>query len=55
MSASVSPSSSRAYGAARVCRIWPLSRATLYRHRRLPAAEPPQRRGPQGPMPDGIP
>lgn len=52
MSQTVSPSSAKPYGPARVCRIWRLSRATLYRHRRPPAFEPPRRRGPIGPMAD---
>jgi putative transposase len=52
MSRTVSPSSRKPYGTARVCHIWHLSRATLYRHRRPPASKPPQRRGPVGPMAD---
>jgi transposase InsO family protein len=52
MSRTVSPSSGKRYGTARVCRIWRLSRATLYRHRDPPASEPPRRRGPIGPMAD---
>ena len=52
MSQTVSLSSSRPYGTARVCQVWRLSRATLYRHRRPPASEPPRRRGPIGPMAD---
>jgi transposase InsO family protein len=52
MSQAVSPSNGKPYGTARVCRIWRLSRATLYRHRHPPASEPPRRRGPAGPMPD---
>jgi putative transposase len=51
MSRKTSPSSGRAYGLARVARVWGVSRATLYRHRQTsPAA--PRRRGPIGPMPD---
>jgi putative transposase len=51
MSRQTSPSSGRAYGLARVTRIWGVSRATLYRHRQTsPAA--PRRLGPIGPMPD---
>ena len=33
MSRTVSPATGRAYGLARVARVWRLSRATLYRHR----------------------
>ena len=33
MSTSVSPSENKTYGVAPVCRIWKLSRATLYRQR----------------------
>jgi len=53
MSAAVSPSSGRPYGLAAVCRVWNISRATLYR-RRMPMEVKPavRRRGPTGPMPD---
>lgn len=53
MSAAVSPSSGRPYGLAAVCRVWNISRATLYR-RRTPIEVKPalRRRGPTGPMPD---
>ena len=54
MSLASSPSSGRPYGLARVCRIWRAARATIYRHRLPPRAEPPRRRGPIGPMPDGA-
>ena len=51
MSQETSPSSGRAYGLARVARVWGVSRATLYRHRQTsPAAS--RRPGPIGPMPD---
>jgi putative transposase len=51
MSRETSASSGRAYGLARVARVWGVSRATLYRHRQTsPAA--PRRSGPIGPMPD---
>lgn len=47
-----SPSRQRPYGTARVCRIWGISRATLYRCRAAEGAaneaRPPQRRGPMG-------
>jgi len=52
MSVSVSPSSGKPYGTARVCRLWHVSRATLYRHRQPAAPELARRRGPAGPMPD---
>lgn len=54
MSRTVSPSAKRAYGLARVCQTWRLSRATIWRHSRaadLPAA-PRRRPGPQGPISD---
>jgi len=53
MSAAVSPSSGRPYGLAAVCRVWNISRATLYRRRTPMEAKPAvRRRGPIGPMPD---
>src|SRR3712207_5923868 len=51
MSQAISPATSRAYGLARVARVWHLSRATVYRHRAAPAAAAPTgpaRRGPTG-------
>ena len=51
MSQAISPATSRAYGLARVARVWHLSRATVYRHRAAPGpATPtgPARRGPAG-------
>jgi putative transposase len=52
MSREVSPSAGRAYGLARVTRVWGVARATVYRHRR-PVPEAARRRpGPVGPMPD---
>ena len=44
------------FGMARVCRVWSVPRATVYRHR-IPVdgfnaanvQRPPQRRGPEGP------
>jgi transposase InsO family protein len=51
MSQATSSTSGRAFGLARVARVWGVSRATLYRHRQVsPAA--PRRSGPIGPMPD---
>jgi len=54
MSRTVSPSAQRAYGLARVCRVWRLSRATVFRQLRAgDRPETPRRRpGPQGPMAD---
>jgi putative transposase len=51
MGQAISPATSRAYGLARVARVWHLSRATVYRHRAAPdPATPtgPTRRGPVG-------
>jgi putative transposase len=52
MSRIVSPSLGKAYGLTRVCRVWRMARATVYRHRRPTRQEPPRRPGPIGPMPD---
>ena len=52
MSRTISPSSGKSYGLALVCRVWGIPRATFYRHQTPPRTEPPQRRGPVGPMPD---
>jgi hypothetical protein len=52
MSRTTSPSGGRPYGVARVCRIWRVARATIYRHR-VPARHAlPRHPGPIGPMPD---
>ena len=51
MIGTTSPSVQRRYPLATVCRIWGVSRATLYRHRPAPAGNaprPPGRRGPRG-------
>ena len=50
MSRQVSPSTEQVYGLQRVTRIWGISRATIYRHRREPVAR--KRPGPQGAMSD---
>ena len=53
MSQSISPSTNKRYGLARVCRIWGLSRATVYRrrgHERTAAV--PGKRGPKMPWTD---
>ena len=54
MSQTVSPSSSRPYGLARVCRVWRASRATVYRHLSSSRPKVPRRPGPVGPMPDAA-
>jgi putative transposase len=51
MSRQVSPATRRAYGLQRVTRIWGVSRATVYRHRR-PAAAARKKPGPLGAMAD---
>ena len=52
MRVSISPSSRKPYGMARVCRVWGTARATVYRHRVPAGPEPRRRPGPVGPMPD---
>ena len=57
MSRAISPATSRAYGLARVARVWHLSRATVYRHRVAPdpaASAGPTRRGPVGACCDTV-
>jgi len=54
VSRAISPSSGKAYGLARVCRVWGAARATIYRRRLPPPTEPPRRPGPVGPMPDAA-
>jgi len=56
MSTVISISTRRRYGVSRVCRVWAMSRAGVYRQR-SPApvpAVPRHRPGPQGPMPDAA-
>jgi putative transposase len=52
MSRKVSPSTERCYGLQRVTRIWGVSRATIYRHRRPTAVVARRRPGPLGALPD---
>ena len=52
MSRTASPSSATPYGVARVCRIWRVARATVYRHRMPARTVPPRRPGPTGPIAD---
>src|SRR3954468_9087032 len=54
MSRTVSPSSGRPYGLARVGRVWRASRASVYRHLSSSRRELPRRPGPVGPMPDAA-
>jgi hypothetical protein len=51
MSRRVSPSTAKPYGIERVTRLWGVSRATVYRHRRPDRGER-RRPGPVGAMPD---
>ena len=53
MSQTVSPSTSRCYGLARVSRAWSVSRAGVYRFLKgAPSPAIARRRGPTGPCPD---
>ena len=52
MSRRVSASTNRPYGLLRVARVWGVSRATVYRHRRYDEPRPRRRPGPVGPLPD---
>lgn len=52
MSRLVSPATDQVYGLQRVTRIWRISRATVYRHRRRPKASERKRSGPLGAMSD---
>jgi hypothetical protein len=53
MSRMLSPKTGKPYGIARVCRIWRMARANIYRHR-LPGPPVQVRPGPSGPMPDAA-
>jgi putative transposase len=50
VSEAISPATGRAYGLARVTRVWRLSRATVYRHRATASAEAPPRPARRGPV-----
>jgi hypothetical protein len=52
LSATVLPSTGRAYRLARVCRVRSVARATIYRRRRPVVARPKSRPGPTGQMSD---
>ena len=52
MSRKVSPSTAKLYGLLRVTRLWGVSRATLYRHRRPSKVVERKRPGPLGAMSD---
>ena len=52
MSRQVSPATERVYGLPRVTRVWGVSRATVYRHRRPAALVMRHRPGPLGAMAD---
>ena len=54
MSAVISIATRRRYGVARICRVWGVARAGVYRRRgTAEAPQAPRRRpGPEGPMPD---
>jgi len=56
MSTVISISARRRYGVARICRVWGIARAGVYRSRRAAAGPPAPRRrpGPAGPMPDAA-
>ena len=50
MSQVISPATGRAYGLAKVARVWRLSRATVYRHRATARAATPARPARPGPV-----
>lgn len=52
MSHSLSPSTGKAYGLARVCLVWVIPRSTVYFHRQCPSETGKVHRGPDGPCKD---
>ena len=56
MSTVISIATRRRYGVARICRVWGVARAGVYRRRGATEAAPAPRRrpGPLGPMPDAA-
>jgi hypothetical protein len=52
MSRTISPSRDQPYGLTRVCRIWRVVRASVYRHRKPQPDR--QCRGPVGPLSDPV-
>ena len=56
MSTVISISTRRRYGVARLCRVWDVPRAGIYRGRKatITPSEARRRPGPQGPMPDAA-
>ena len=55
MNTVISISTRRRYSVARLCRVWGIPRAGIYRGRRVIASPTPRRRpGPQGPMLDAA-
>ena len=55
MSTVISISTRRRYSVARLCRVWGIPRAGIYRGRRVIASPTPRRRpGPQGPVSDAV-
>src|SRR3954468_12455106 len=54
MSRTLSLSSGKPYGLARVCRVWRAARASVYRQLSSSRPKPPRRPGPVGPMADAA-